>query len=245
MIFKEKINLPIRWIVLIVFFLIIIVCSIYLFGVSKLADKNFDANLSSIIGGLIAGLIIAVVQFLLSWYEYKRNDLFEKIGVIDILNNKYKEDIYRNIIKNTKSRLWIMGNTADDFLNDFADVDNTENEKKVLLPILAQGVDVRILVAKKDFLFDERSKRKYDNAASKLNILQSQYPNSFKVKFYDHEPTQSIFIFDNQCFVGPVFPGIPSRQTPALHMKNKSIFAKRYIKYFEDEWAKISANSNQ
>lgn len=243
-ILKGSLNLPKRWIILFVFLLLIGIIALYLFYFSNLATTNFDTNLASVLGGLIAGLVIATMQFLLSWFESKRNDLYEKIGVIDILNNKYNTDSYKNIIKNIDNKLWIMGNTADDFLTDFADIDNTESEKKVLLPILAKGADVRILIGKRDFLSDERAKKKYDNAELKLQTLKSQYPNSFHVKYYNHEPSQSIFIFDDECFVGPVFPSVPSRQTPALHMKNKSKFAQRYIKYFEDEWENVRVDQN-
>lgn len=210
---------------------------------SSSASTNFDTNLSSIVGGLIAGFIIACTQFLLSWFEYKRNDKLEKIGVIDILTNKYAEDKYRNIIKNLQNKLFIIGNTTHDLLNDFADEANSQGEKKVLLSKLATGLDVKILIAKREYL-DLKAQTKFDNSKEKIRQLTSRYPN-FKIKFYEHVPTQSIFIFDEECFVGPVFPGKSSRETPALHMKNESAFAKKYIEYFNNEWDKAVDNTNQ
>lgn len=238
-IFSKNVNLPMRWIILGVFFIVIIGLSTYLFYWAKSANTNFDTNLSSVVGGLVAGFIIALAQFLLSWYEHKKYDKFEKLGVLDILNNKYNEETYRTIINNTQKRLWIMGNTVDDFLKDFADEANSVPEKKVLLSKLAQNIEVRVLVAKKDHLHDPRAKSKFDNAQPALNDLKSRFQN-FKVKYYDHIPTQSIFVYDTQSFIGPVFTGITSRETPALHMNTSSLFAKKYIEYFEKEWDSAS-----
>lgn len=242
-IFSSNFRLPIRWVILVLFLFLIACLIIYLFRYSVKASENFDTNLSSIVGGLIAGLIIACTQFLLSWFEYKRNDKLEKIGVIDILTNKYAENKYRDIIKNLQTKLFIIGNTTHDLLNDFADEANSQNEKKVLLSKLATGIDVRILIAKREYL-DPRAQNKFDNSKEKIRQLTSRYEN-FKIKFYKHVPTQSIFIFDEECFVGPVFPGKSSRETPALHMKNESEFAKKYIEYFNNEWDKAVENTDQ
>lgn len=242
-IFSSSFHLPIRWVILVLFFLLIACLIIYLFKYSATASTNFDANLSSIVGGLIAGLIIACTQFLLSWFEYKRNDKLERIGVIDILTNKYAENKYRDIIKNLQANLFIIGNTTHDLLNDFADETNSQDEKKVLLSKLATGLNVKILIAKREYL-DCRAQTKFDNSREKINQLTLRYPN-FQIKFYEHVPTQSIFIFDEECFVGPVFPGKSSRETPALHMRNESEFAKKYIEYFNNEWDKAVDNTNQ
>lgn len=241
-VFSSEIYLPMRWLILALFLILIIGLSCYLFRCSLSATTNFDTNLSSIVGGLIAGFIIACTQFLLSWFEYKRNDKLEKIGVIDILPNKYAEDKYRNILNNINHQLLIMGNTTHDFLNDFADESNSQAEKKVLLSKLVSGIEVKILIAKKEHL-DSKAQKKFDTSKERIDILTKKYTN-FKVKFYDHEPTQSIFIFDNECFVGPVFPTKTSRETPALHMKNESEFAKKYIEYFNTEWEKAVDSDN-
>lgn len=240
-IFSEKVNFPMRWVILLLFLCVVGLLAMYLFVWSSNSETNIDANISSIISGLTVGFIVACTQFLLSWYEHKKYDKFEKLGVINILSNKYNEDTYRETINNLKTRLWIMGNTVDDFLKDFADEDNSVPEKKILLSKLAQGIEVKILVANKLNLNDEKAKNKYDNAQPTLNKLKAQYSN-FQVEYYDHIPTQSIFVYDNQCFIGPVFSGITSRQTPALHMITESLFAKKYIEYFENEWANARAD---
>lgn len=241
-IFSSSFRLPIRWVILVLFLFLIACLIIYLFKYSATASTNFDANLSSIVGGLIAGFIIACTQFLLSWFEYKRNDKLEKIGVIDILTNKYAENKYRNIIKNLQTKLFIIGNTTHDLLNDFADEGNSQDEKKVLLSKLATGLDVKILIAKREYL-DSKAQTKFDNSTEKIRKLTLRYRN-FQIKFYEHAPTQSIFIFDEECFVGPVFPGKSSRETPALHMKNESEFAKKYIEYFNNEWDRAVENTD-
>jgi hypothetical protein len=240
---KNTNNLPMRWIILGLFALTIFLLIMYLFYWSTSATKNFDSNLLSIFGGLTAGFIIAFTQFLLSWYEHKNYDKFKKLGVIDILSNKYNEQAYSEIIDNTKEKLWVMGNTALDFLNHFADQETSVDAKRVLLKILHQGVDVKILIAQKRHHHKESVQQNHDMALPKLELLKQQYPN-FKFEFYDHIPTHSIFIFDNECFIGPIFPDVRGRETPAIKMLTSSLFAKTYLEYFEKEWQLANANQS-
>ena len=56
------------------------------------------------------------------------------------------------------------------------------------------------------------------------------------MKFFNHIPSHSIFSVDETCIVGPVFPYLESKNTPALYLENSSPIAIEYLKYFETEW---------
>ena len=45
---------------------------------------------------------------------------------------------------------------------------------------------------------------------------------------------------DSECIVGPIFEYVESKNTPALHWKNESPFAEKYLAYFEQEWDKVN-----
>ncbi|MDD3466499.1 MAG: hypothetical protein PHE67_05045 [Campylobacterales bacterium] len=229
-IFETNTTIPKRWLIVIFFIIFITVGILYVFYFNRTTDPNYiNNNIVAITGGLTASCLIAFIQFGLSWYEHKMYDNFKKHGVRDVLPNKYAQAEYGKIIKNVNQRLWIMGNTAYDLLDHFTE------QSKDLLEILAKKRDVRLLIATKNSLQDERHKRNYDGALGKIEALRKQYQN-LQVKYYDHEPSQSIFIFDNECFLGPIFPDERSRETPCIRMATDSIFAQKYIKYFEREW---------
>jgi hypothetical protein len=69
--------------------------------------------------------------------------------------------------------------------------------------------------------------------------IKEKYPNySLEVKYFNHIPAHSIFNVDDKCIVGPVFPEVESKYTPALFLRNSSPIADKYLKYFEYEWNK-------
>lgn len=233
----KNIAVPIRWIVIVGYVIFAIGCIIYIFLINDPKDTSYlNNNKIAILGGLSASMIVALTQFFISWYEHRMFDEFKKLGVRDILPNKYNQDEYSRIIRNINNELWIMGNTARDLLDHFANQSKeAPDDHKVLLGILATGKNVRLLLAQKDFLFTSEQKANFDVSKTKLEELQKQYQN-LEFKYYKHIPSQSIFIFDNECFLGPIFPDKRSRETPCIRMTTDNIFAKKYIEYFEREW---------
>lgn len=228
--FEKTFKLEQRYLI-IISFLIALIAS--LFFVFTLCDENWK----NIFISISAGLIIALIQFGLSWYEYKTIDKYRKMGIENIYDDKYREEMYGEKIDNAKQKVYLMGNTAGKFLGDFADKDAEKLSKQFLIKKLEKGIEVKILIGKKS-LFEGQTKRLLDYARAKAIVIQlSEYKN-FKCKYYNHEPAHSIFIFDNECFIGPIFTGISSFDIPFIHMKNEKEFAKKYIKYFDTEWGK-------
>ena len=235
-ILKKEFNIPARWL-LVIIFVLLIAGSLYYAYIFKESTKDLYL---SILVGISTGFTIALVQFLLAWREQKQIDIFEGMGVINVLPARDNRKIYGDIIRNTSERLWVMGNTATRLLQHFAVEGHTSNEdEKVLLNILDKGVDVKILIAKKTKLTRDSDKEIFSSTKKRLENLKSTYDN-FDFKYYNHDPNHSIFVFDNECFLGSIFENLPSKETPVIRMKTNSEFATKYIDAFKYEWEKAS-----
>lgn len=140
----------------------------------------------------------------------------------------------------------MQGVTADSFLEDFADEKSSREGGKVLLEKLGKGVEIRILVASPDVLDakDLRHKNKASTAANRLTALSAQFEN-FKYAYFNHLPMHSVLTVDNTSIVGPIFPDVPSKNTPAIHLKNDSEFVEHYLEYFRNEWKTWSADKEE
>jgi hypothetical protein len=182
------------------------------------------------------GIAIPLLQRLFSLDEAKRIEGFIKLGLLRVLEHRDSEEQYRDRIRSTKKKLYIMGHTAKRLIEDFAD-QNGRTEKKVLLEALSRDVKVRILVAKKEYLLESKQ-NDFLQTQVKMKKIKQQYSENFHVRYYDHIPAHSLFLFDNDCLIGPIFTEIESRDTPTLDMKYDSIFASKYIEHFDKEWEK-------
>ncbi|MEA3353801.1 MAG: hypothetical protein U9Q33_08310, partial [Campylobacterota bacterium] len=128
-----------------------------------------------------------------------------------------------------------LGNTAHKFMDDFVNVERESESKRILLKVMSsRNIEVKLLLAKKKYLSENRQEE-FDIVQQKMVKVSKQYKN-FQVKYFDHEPTQSIFLFDDECFIGPIFKDLASHDTPALHMKCGGSFTKKYMNYFDAEW---------
>ena len=58
----------------------------------------------------------------------------------------------------------------------------------------------------------------------------------FLIRYFEHKAAHSIFRIDDTCIIGPIFPEIESRNTPALHVMSSSPMAINYLDYFDSEW---------
>ncbi|PPD18076.1 MAG: hypothetical protein CTY24_13655 [Methylobacter sp.] len=215
-----------------VIFLIIVVLTYLLF----FTEIPNTAKGSGIITGLFTGVIIAAFQLWLSWYQYEIIDEFKELKIRKILANRKDQNYYGELISKAEKEISLLGITALSFLEDFANNNQNAPEKeRVLLSALRkQNFKVKILVADKSVL-DERHKRKADEAEALLKELKS-FPN-FEFAYYDqHHPTHSVLIIDDEFIVGPIFPKVYSRDTPAIHLQRDSQLAKYYETYFNDEW---------
>lgn len=218
---------------------VLIITVSVLYWTSLIKDEKWLALLA----GLLSGFIVAVVQLGLSIREQQKLDKYESMGVLNVLNTRDDPAYYRELIENAAEEIRIHGVTCKRFLDDFASLEDRAPEKnRVLLRALDRDVRVKILVTRDEYLLDEEQKRKLAAARIQLAALGEKYPGVFLYAEYDHEPAHSIFLVDRQSIVGPSFPHVSSKFSPAIHLRAGSSFAERYLEYFDQEWEKWSSD---
>lgn len=211
------------------------------FGIAFYKNQA-DVFYATIFSGVATGLFVSVIQFIISWYEhakvkklYAKIIEFEKMGISRILPHRDDDDAYRNRVKNAKHRILVMGHTAGRFINDFVDLETTRDDRKVLLTNLVNSsFKTRILIPDRSFINPNKAAT-FDETLKKMKKIRKKH-NNFEVKYFQHTPTHSIFISDDECLIGPIFPNVESQDTPTLQTTINSDFSYEYIKYFNDEW---------
>lgn len=220
----------------------IIILILALFTISTLFVYWFIEDPSSkwgaLLGSLAAGLIVAVIQFLIAWQDYAQTEKLKKLKLIEILYNRSARDKYTDYIKNCNRELDVMGVTAVRFFNDFADTSTQAPEDAtVLLKALERRVHVRVLLPSDDYLPEPK---KMDSARVRAKYNELHRYQNLEIRYFNHTPAHSIFRIDDTCIIGPVFPELESRNTPALHVMKSSPMALNYLDYFDSEWAKAT-----
>ncbi len=196
-----------------------------------------DTKILAIFGSLFAGLIVAIIQFIIAWQDYNQTEKLKELELIKVLYNRDSRTFYEEYIKKAKREINMMGVTANRFFNDFADDSpNATSNAKVLLAALQRNVKVRILLPESDYV-DENKKGDVEKVKQLVKTINNKYSNcSLEVKHFNHVPAHSIFNVDDKCIVGPVFPELESKYTPALYLHNSSPLADKYLTYFDNEW---------
>jgi len=199
-----------------------------------------DKGLSAVLGGLASGLIVAIIQFIIAWQDYQQTEKLKELELIEILYNRDNRTFYEEYIKKSKRSINMMGVTASRFFNDFVDDSpNAASNAKVLLDALKRNVKVRILLPSSDFV-DKDKQQDVEKVSKQVESVKRKYSSlPLEVKYFSHVPAHSIFNVDDKCIVGPVFPEVESKYTPALFLRNSSPMADKYLKYFDYEWNKV------
>lgn len=196
-----------------------------------------DEKIGALLGSLCAGLLVALIQFIISYQDYTRNEIFRKLHIIKLFDNRNKKEEYNEYIATASSEIKIMGSTAVRFFRDFCVTDaSASEEEKIIISKLSQGVCVMILLPTKEYL----SKEKHDDynfVKKKIVDIKQNYPTAkFYVRYFDHQANHSIFMVDDSCIVGPIFPNLESKYTFSQQLSNVSELAKSYLNYFNEEW---------
>ena len=229
-IFSKKIKLNVWIIIVLVILVIICVCW-------KWYTMNTTSPVGAILSSIIAGLIVALIQLGLSWWDYKMTQKIEKLRLIEILYDRDDRIYYANLINKSRREIRVMGTTARRFFEHFADTTiGARPEAQVLISALNRGVKVKLLLPSKDYIALNKI-ADYNQVSETLNTIKQKYSHAeIEIRYFDHIPAHSIFMVDSECIVGPVFEKVESKNTPALHLKNESPFAEKYVAYFEQEW---------
>ena len=201
-------------------------------------NSNDPRNMA-LFGSLFAGIIVAIIQFIIAWQDYTQTGKRQELELIKDLYGRDDRTFYEDYIRKAKREIKMMGVTANRFFNDFADDSpNATSNAKVLLDALRRNVRVSILLPESEFV-EENKKQDVENVKKHVKSILDKYPNySLEVKHFNHVPTHSIFNVDDKCIVGPVFPALESKYTPALYLRNSSPLADKYLSYFDEEWNK-------
>lgn len=233
-IFSKKIKLNVWIIIVLVILVIICVCW-------KWYTMNTTSPVGAVLGSIIAGLIVALIQLGLSWWDYQMMQKIEKLRLIEILYDRDNRTYYANIIDKSRREIRVMGTTARRFFEHFADMTTgARPEAQVLISALNRGVKVKLLLPSKDYIALNKI-ADYNQVSKTLNTIKQKYPHAeIDIRYFDHIPAHSIFMVDSECIVGPIFEYVESKNTPALHLKNESPFAEKYLAYFEQEWDKVN-----
>lgn len=195
---------------------------------------------TALFGGFVTGLTLAIIQFLFGWAEYRATFKVQALGVKNILLHREDRAFYQELIENANEKIYVMGVTACRFMEHFADPSSDRADTKVLLEALARGTKVRILVPRSEFLEEEDDKTKASRAANNFEST-AKFSENFEYRYFDHVSAHSIVVADENCIIGPVFPEVPSKHTPAIYFHSESEYAKKYLGYFDSEWIKANA----
>jgi len=201
-----------------------------------------NTKVSAIISRLLTSFVVALFQAVLAWYDIKKIEKLKELKIIDILPSREDPVYYGNLISRSNKEIKLLGVTAQRFLDDFGDGSpNAPAHRKVLIKALDDNNDIKVklLIADQDAIKDNSENlHKYTLARARLDSLSKRYQNKFEYRYYKDKPTHSVMIIDNECIVGPIFPHVESKYTPAIHLRTDSAFAHHYIKYFDEEWNK-------
>jgi hypothetical protein len=198
-----------------------------------LSYKASGSKTAALFGGVATGLFVAFLQYLIQLNEHRDIERFKKLGIREVLAHREGKQYYEDLIEQARSKIWILGNTANRFLEDFAHLER--HDSQALLSALARGVSVHILLPLPTYLSEADQARSAVSLA-RMGQIQSDWPD-FKFKFYDHSPAHSLVVVDDECLAGPIFPHVQSKDSPAIHTSTGSPFVEHYIKHFEKEWS--------
>jgi len=188
-----------------------------------------------ILGGLISALLVVIIQFLFSWETLLERERISKLGLLKVLKTKRDRAHYGKLIGRANKRIFLMGHTARHFLEDFANNIGSHDETNALHEALRKPhMKVRFLLPDSKYLSKDALGDR-EEAESKLKDLTLKFPN-FSYRYFNHSESHSIFVADDDVIIGPFFTGLPSMDSPALHVKAEAHFAKKYLAYFEAEW---------
>lgn len=214
-----------------------LVLFLFLVVIVYLSEDDTASKLSAFTCSLAAGLVVAIIQLIIAWRDYSKNEELRKLKLLEILYDRDSRTKYETYIKESKRNIDVMGVTAARFFSHFADTDMAATENaKVLLNAMGRNVKVRILLPSDEFLPNDTKREDANRVKVQYSKLKEKYPDNIEIRYFAHTAAHSIFRIDDTCIIGPVFPSLESKYTPALHVMKSSPMALNYMDYFDTEW---------
>ncbi len=141
-IYSARVSVPLHWAILIIFITIILVfAGLFVFLNPERQWLTPEGYVVVIVSGLVPGLVVALIQYLLQWGEYKELSRLRGMKIRNVLISRDDEDYYRDLIQAAATRIDVLGVTCTRLLADFALDDSPKPGKKALLDALGRGVE--------------------------------------------------------------------------------------------------------
>lgn len=226
---RRYVRIPLRHLITFGLILLLVFSLSLYFGIT-------DPKIAALIGGISGGIAVLIISFLLSIYEYKQIDRFRALGILEVLSDRRNPVYYKDIVKDAKDIVQVMGTSCTRFIDDFA---NTESDNHVLIDTLNynNNLIVQFLVPSVEHM-DEDSKLKFQGGERKILALLGLFPGRVQLKRYDWQPRHSLVRVDSDLIVGPVFQEVESKNSPAIHLDTASAYAEKYLMYYSWAWEK-------
>ena len=196
-----------------------------------LYKKNSEPSAAAILSGLLTGCALLFIQLIFD--VRKTHELLKqkKLRIKKILPYREGKDFYKALINDATHSIDIAGTTVSRFLTDFAHPSRTDSQ--ALLDAVRRKVKIRFLIP---LTLSENDEAKVQQTIKRTAEINEMATVKIEIRRFDHPPSHSIFTSDDNCLIGPVFPNVASKDSPAIHTVKKSEFAEHYLKYFEEEW---------
>lgn len=219
-----------RWVIFVVGLLAALATLTYLLFVVD--DKN--VRLQGLLGGVASGIIVYLVTFISVVDPLKRVDHFDRMGVIDLLENRHEKEYYRKIVIGCKNRVDVMGASCTRFVEDFLDL---QSENKVLVDALDKHKNLKIrFLIPTDKYMAQNTKNRILDLIPKFAALKDRYGDRVQLKRFNEEAAHSFVLADEHLIAGPIFAREKSKYAPAVHVTASTPFARKYAEHFEEVW---------
>lgn len=200
----------------------VVILPIWIYFVSK--DNVMYHN---VLAGLWTGFVVTAFHVFVDYQNLQLHKIVHHSKLKNMLGNRDSKEYYRELLEESKKKIYIMGSSCSRFLTDFS---GTEDNTRILNQLLEQGVQVKLLITDLETML-HRSESQFKNCYSNDNF-EAKHFNKESCNFIP----QSIFIVDDQCILGPMFTGVDSKETVALHFSEISKYAEQYEQYFDTIW---------
>ena len=198
-----------------------------------------NATVIAVLGGLLGGLVVYTISFITEIGQLRQLDRFRRLGIKDILNTRHDITYYEPIVGVAKLRVCVMGTSSHRFINDFLD-DKADNKVLVDQLRLHPSLKVSILVPLEHHM-DAESRTKFDLVRPKIDRLITEFGSRVELRRFDDVVRLSMVLADDELITGPVFPGVESRQSPAVHVDSRTEYGQKCLEHFDKVW-KSSGN---
>jgi len=224
-----KIYVPV-WLILLL--AMIVATGFFAYWYYKIDDNNL--KLLGLIGGIVSGLVVFILTFVTLLRPLQQLDRFHKMGIKALLANRHDKDYYRQLVMNAEKEVDVMGTSCARFVEDFLDM---QSEDKVLVEALTKHTRliVRFLIPD-DMFMTQEARARAQGVQPKLDALNAQFGSRVELRRFDDHARHSFVVVDNNLVAGPVFGDDKSKYAPAIHVAAWTVFAQKYINYFEEVW---------